>query len=192
MGFLMDGLDAEAYDRSYSDRELLARILSYFRPYGLLMVFVAVMIVLNSIMDAVLPILIAQGIDALGSAMSLQTASWLLGAILLSGALSWVFNFFRRWYTARAVGDVVLNLRKEAFEAVMARDMSFYDEFSSGKIVSRVTSDTQDFANVVTLALNLMSQILLVFIVVGVLLGWICALIWWLQTDGRYPHRKKD
>ena len=29
-------------------------------------------------------------------------------------------------------------------------------------------------------------------IVVGVLLGWICALIWWLRTDGRYPHRKKD
>ena len=28
-------------------------------------------------------------------------------------------------------------------------------------------------------------------IVVGVLLGWICALIWWLRTDGRYPHRKK-
>ncbi len=51
----------------------------------------------------------------------------------------------------------------------MARDMSFYDEFPSGKIVSRVTSDTQDFANVVTLTLNLMSQVLLVVIVVGIL-----------------------
>lgn len=28
-------------------------------------------------------------------------------------------------------------------------------------------------------------------IVVGVLMGWICALVWWLRTDGRYPHRKK-
>ncbi len=62
---------------------------------------------------------------------------------------------------------MVLKLRQDAFDAVLARDMSFYDEFSSGKIVSRVTSDTQDFSNVVTLTLNLMSQVLIVVIVVG-------------------------
>ena len=93
----------------------------------------------------------------------------LLAAILLSGVLAWIFNFFRQWYTARTVGNVVLELREDAFDAVMARDMSFYDEFSTGKIVSRVTSDTQDFANVVTLTLNLISQVLLVAIIFGVL-----------------------
>lgn len=169
MGFLMDGLDAEAYDRSYSDRELLARILGYFKPHWPVMTFVAAMIVLNSLMDAVLPVLIARGLDTLAAGVNWQTAGWLLGAILLSGVLSWVFNFFRRWYTARAVGDVVLNLRHDAFDAVLARDMSFYDEFPSGKIVSRVTSDTQDFANVVTLALNLLSQVLLVIIILAIL-----------------------
>ena len=64
---------------------------------------------------------------------------------------------------------MVLKLRQDAFDAVLARDMSFYDEFSSGKIVSRVTSDTQDFSNVVTLTLNLMSQVLIVTIVVVLL-----------------------
>ncbi len=32
MGFVMDGLDADAYDREYSDRALLRRIIRYFRP----------------------------------------------------------------------------------------------------------------------------------------------------------------
>ena len=32
MGFIMDGIDAEAYDRQYSDRQLMRRIGSYFRP----------------------------------------------------------------------------------------------------------------------------------------------------------------
>ena len=64
---------------------------------------------------------------------------------------SWAFNYVRQWLHGAAVGDVVLALRKDAFDAVVKRDMSFYDEFPSGKIVSRVTSDTQDFANVVTL-----------------------------------------
>ena len=65
---------------------------------------------------------------------------------------------------------MVLKLRQDAFDAVLARDMSFYDEYSSGKIVSRVTSDTQDFSNVVTLTLNLMSQVLIVAIVVSLLI----------------------
>ncbi len=178
MGFIMDGLDAEAYDRTYSDRDLVGRILGYFRPHARVMFFVAGMIVLNALMDAALPILIASSINGLAALQDqrITTAEifqqrmiWLIVAILFSGALSWLFNFFRQWYTARTVGDVVLNLRKDAFDAVLDRDMSFYDEFSSGKIVSRVTSDTQDFSTVVTLTLNLMSQFLQMVIILGVL-----------------------
>lgn len=181
MGFIMDGLDAEAYDRSYSDGELLNRIVSYFRPHAKTMAFVAGMVVLNSAMDSALPILIARGINQLGEQIQsnaidatfgtmLSQNAGLLIAILLSGAFSWVFNYFRQSYTARAVGDVVVNLREDAFDAVLARDMSFYDEFASGKIVSRVTSDTQDFSNVVTLTLNLLAQVGLVLIITCVLL----------------------
>ena len=175
MGFIMDGLGAEAYDREYGDRQLLARIIEYFRPHLVTMTTVAVFIVLNSVMDAAFPFLIARGLDRLESAANLnetiwQRTGWLITAILVSGALSWTFNFFRQKYTARAVGDVVLKLRQDAFDAVLARDMSFYDEYSTGKIVSRVTSDTQEFSNVVTLTLNLMSQVLIVTIVIGLLI----------------------
>jgi hypothetical protein len=41
MGFILDGLDTESYDRKYNDRELLQRILSYFRPYTRYMILVA-------------------------------------------------------------------------------------------------------------------------------------------------------
>ena len=169
MGFIMDGIEAEGYDRSYSDRELLGRIIDYFRPHLGMMGVVALMIVLDSLMSAALPILVARGIDTLAVDQSWARSLPLLAAILISGALAWTFNFFRQWYTARSVGDVVLELREDAFDAVMARDMSFYDEFATGKIVSRVTSDTQDFANVVTLTLNLMSQLLLVGVIFAVL-----------------------
>src|SRR5215216_485105 len=174
MGFIMDGLDAETYDREYTDRQLLTRIIGYFKPHLSVMGTIAVMIVLNSAMDAAFPFLIARSLDQLEGAIDLrvtiwQRTAWLIVAILLSGVLSWTFNFFRQKYTARTVGNVVLKLRQDGFYAVLARDMSFYDEYSSGKIVSRVTSDTQDFLNVVTLTLNLMSQVLIVMIVVGVL-----------------------
>jgi ABC-type multidrug transport system fused ATPase/permease subunit len=174
MGFLMDGIAAEGYDRSYTDGQLLKRIGRYFRPYFWLMIAVALLIFLGAALDALLPILIARGIDNLaenaGQGVNVwRQTSWLIITIFFAGLISWIFNFFRQWYTAKAIADVVLNLRKDAFDAVLARDMSFYDEFATGKIVSRVTSDTQDFSTVVTLTLNLMSQILQVGVIIGVL-----------------------
>src|SRR5678810_590263 len=141
MGFIMDGLDAETYDREYKDTQLLARIIGYFKPHLSIMGTIAVMIVMTSVMDAAFPFLIARSLDRLEGAADLnvtiwQRTAWLIAAIFLSGVLSWSFNFFRQKYTARTVGDVVLKLRQDAFDAVLARDMSFYDEFSSGKIVS--------------------------------------------------------
>jgi ABC-type multidrug transport system fused ATPase/permease subunit len=169
MGFIMDGLDAETYDRKYGDRQLIARVIGYFRPQLTIMLFVAVLVVLTSLMDTAFPILIARSLDTLAAAQSAQTIELLVSIILVTGIFSWTFNFLRQRYTARAVGNVVLDLQQDAFAAIVARDMSFYDEYPSGKIVSRVTSDTEQFATVVTLTLNLLSQLLLFFLIAAVL-----------------------
>ena len=180
MGFVMDGLAAEGYDRSYSDRQLLVRIVRYFRPFLPTMAVVSGAIFGAAVLDAALPVLVATGIDRLAADGVAEAATpepgalfaragWILLALLLAGGLSWTFNFLRQWLTATAVANVVLDLRRDAFDAVLARDMSFYDEYATGRVVSRVTSDTQDFATVVTLTLNLMSQLLQVVIVAGVL-----------------------
>jgi ABC-type multidrug transport system fused ATPase/permease subunit len=171
MGFLMDGLDKEAYDREYSDRELLARILGYFRPQAATMAVVGAMVTLTSLLEASLPILVATGLDRLADGdVDFDGRVWgLVAAFVVAGALAWLFNYLRQSRSARVVGDVVLRLRDDAMRAVMQRDMSFFDEQASGKIVSRVTSDTEDFATVVTLTLNLVSQVLLIVILVVVL-----------------------
>ena len=169
MGFIMDGLDAETYDRKYDDRQLISRIIGYFRPQLSLMLFVAVLVVLTSLMDTAFPLLIARSLDIITAAQSAQIIGMLIATILITGVLSWTFNFLRQRYTARSVGNVVLNLQQDAFSAIVARDMSFYDEYPSGKIVSRVTSDTEQFATVVTLTLNLLSQLLLFVLIAAVL-----------------------
>jgi ATP-binding cassette subfamily B protein len=181
VGFIMEGLDAESYDRTYDDRGLVERILKYFKPNSRAMGLIVVMIVLNSAMDALLPVLISSTINQIDGADEVfGRRIWLLFfAILVAGALAWGFNYVRQSRSAQVVGDVVLRLRNDAFRAVMRRDMSFFDEQQSGRIVSRVTSDTDDFANVVTLTLNLASQILLLVFVAAFLFyrNWKLALI---------------
>lgn len=169
MGFIMDGLDAEDYDRQYKDRELVRRITGYFRPQLGRMVAVAVAILFTSLLNTLLPIVISGGLDELAVDQSTATLLRLTVIIVALGALGWVFNAVRQWLSAAAIGNVTLKLREDAFDAVLKRDLSFYDQFPSGKIVSRVTSDTQAFSSVVQLTMELLSQILLIVLLVGYL-----------------------
>jgi ATP-binding cassette subfamily B protein len=169
MGFILGGLDTESYDRTYGDRELIRRIIGYFKPEWKRMLVVATMILLNSGFNTVRPLLITRGIDMLAANPTSQAIVLLSLAIMALGILAWTFNFWRQRSSARAVGNVVLKLRQDVFKTVTGHDLSFYDENASGKIVSRVTSDTQDFSDVVTLVMDLMSQVLLVFILLFVL-----------------------
>lgn len=162
MGFILEGLDVEEYDRTYSDRDLLKRILGYFRPKLGLMILIAGGIVAQSLNQSAMPLLISWGLDRIVSDPTTGFMAALVLAVLVTGVLSWTFNLIQRWFSAVVVGDVVLSLRRDAFAAVLDRDMSFYDENPSGKVVSRVTSDTEDFATVVTLTVNLVGQVLLV------------------------------
>ena len=79
--------------------------------------------------------------------------------MLLIGVCDWGLNWIRRRLTVRTVGDVVLNLRTLAFRAAVEHDLSFYDQFSSGRIASRITSDTNDFGNLVVIITDVSAQI---------------------------------
>ncbi len=161
MGFLMDGLDAEAYDRTYTDGQLVRRILGYVRPQARKILAASGAVVLTASLGTGLPIVISRGLDQLQTGASFQTMLTLAGLLTVLASMSWVINAVRQTLASQAVGDVVLKLREDAVDAILKRDMSFYDQFASGKIVSRVTSDTQSFAQVMTLTMELLSQILL-------------------------------
>ncbi|MHB8627255.1 MAG: ABC transporter ATP-binding protein [Aggregatilineales bacterium] len=170
MGFLMDGLDAEEYDRSYKDSQLVRRIVAYFKPQAKRITIVAVVIVAASLVDTGLPVFISSALDQLQKNPA-DVNLVLIGLVIAAlTTLSWTFNFVRRRYSSRAIGDVVLKLREDAFNAVTERDLSFYDSYPSGKIVSRVTSDTQQFSQVVSLTIDLLSQLLLVVLLLIYLL----------------------
>ena len=169
MGFILDGLETEAYDRTYRDRDLTRRVIGYFRPFRAQVVLVAATLALNSVAGSGGPIIISRSIDVLAADPSLARMAALSALTLAVGGLAWVCNFIQQRISARVIGDVVLRLRQDVFAATASHDLSFFEEHASGKIVSRITSDTQDLSDVVTLTTNLLSQMLLVLILVVVL-----------------------
>ena len=178
MGFF-SGLDTERYDRQYSDRQLVRRMVDYFGTQRQKLFLISAMVLLMAIVGAASPIIVSRGIDLLGKQPTLMSTLLLGGAVMLVGLTNWSANWLRRRLTVRAIGDLVLALRTDAFHSAVQHDLSFYDEFSSGRIVSRITSDTQEFGQVVTLVTDLISQIIqaLILGVVLIKVEWRLSLI---------------
>ncbi len=170
MGFF-SGLAAEKYDRQYSDKKLLQRIVDYFKTQTKRLSIVGVTIFLRAVIDAATPVIVARGLDLVTQeSISTSFILTLTGIILGLGILSWFANFLRRRYAARTIADLIRQLATDAFKASVRQDMSFHDSFSSGKIVSRITSDTREFGQLVTLSTDVLMQFISSIILAVVLL----------------------
>ncbi len=158
MGFFA-GLNEEKYDREYNDRQLFRRIGDYFMPQKKRLAAISALVVAASAIGAAFPVIVGKAIDLLKQRPTLEAIS-VVGLILfLIGVGLWALYWVRHSLIARTVGDLVLELRAQAFRAAAEHDLSFYDQFSSGRIVSRITSDTNDFGQLVVIVTDVTSQI---------------------------------
>jgi ATP-binding cassette subfamily B protein len=154
-----DGLDAERYDRQYKDRELFKRIVTFFAPQKKRLILMSVLILIMAMLGALMPVFVSKAIDLTGIDQERSSLFLIAGGVILIMVLHWAANFVSRRVTMRTIADVLVSMSSKAFSASAEHDLSFYDEFSSGKIVSRITSDTREFGNLVTLVTDLAAQI---------------------------------
>ena len=174
------GLDAESYDRTYGDARLASRMWSYFKPHARKLVWVSLAILAMSVAGAAGPLLISAGVQGMAEGQVTPATFSLALALFLMGVIIWGANWVRRRLSAEAVGDVMLALRADAFRAAIGHDMAFFSEHASGRVVSRITSDTQEFAQVVVLLTDLISQALEAMILLAVLATIEIRLVPWL------------
>lgn len=170
MGTIWGGLSRQQTDRTYGDWALIRRIGGYFRPERRRMCLATSMIVLHAAFNTARPLLVRWGIDAVAAQPSPRAISALAVAILALGALTWTSNAVRRRAAVRATGNIVLNVRLDAFRAVLGHDLSFFDESATGGMVSRITSDAQDLSEVASLIMELTSQVLVILPLLAILL----------------------
>lgn len=159
MAAIMSGLDAEAYDRQYTDSQLVGRVVDYFRVQRRKVLAVSLALIILAVLGAAPPVIVARGVAVIDEQGQLNWIPWLIGLIFVIGIANWGLNWVRRLLTTQVIQDVVLAMRSDAFAAAARQDLAFYDEFSSGRIVSRITNDTDEFGRIVELSLDLVTQI---------------------------------
>lgn len=190
---MFSGLDQEKYDRQYGDRELVRRLAGYFTPYRRRLAVVAACVVGIALAGAITPVIVARAVDGIrsgafaaggllpGRPFENELAAILLisGVVIAAGVFTWWANWLRRRLVARIMGDIILSIRTEAFRAAAEHDLSFYDEFASGKVVSRITSDTQEFGQMILLLTDVLSPLIqtLILSVVLISIDWKLSLL---------------
>ncbi len=168
MGFFA-GLNNEKYDRTYTDRALVGRMIGYFAPQKKRMAGMLALVIVMAGLGAALPVIVSKIMDLLKNQPTLPSIAIVGIGMTLIAFANWGLNWLRRALTVRAVGEVVLGLRTTAFRAAAEHDLSFYDQFSSGRIVSRITSDTNDFGQLVVIVTDVGSQLMQTVILGAVL-----------------------
>ncbi len=160
MGF-HQGLSGESYDRSYSNKTLLNRIWVYARPYKKLLFTAMLIVVFAAIMAALPPVLISKVLDSsLSANPSFNTFILLVSAVIFIEIMGFVFYYLLRRITVRIIGYVIRDVTVDAFAASLRQDLSFHDNFSSGRIVSRITTDSEDFSMLIRLTTDVLSSVM--------------------------------
>ena len=167
---IFSNLAADKYDRRYSDGYLLRRTWQYFRPRTGSIIAIITLVIVGSLVFSLFPIIMSQVVQGLQSQMPDSTILVLLGVLLAAAIVDYVFYMLRRRLLGRVVADVISTLREDAFRAAIRRDLAFYDENKTGKIVSRITSDSQELNTIIVVAGDLTGQLFEFVVLFGVLL----------------------
>ncbi|MCC6615839.1 MAG: ABC transporter ATP-binding protein [Anaerolineae bacterium] len=173
MGF-WGGLAADKYDRQYGDDYLVRRLASYFRPHAKKVRQIVILTLGFALTGSLFTIIAAEAVHQLELGAPDQTLILLAVAIFVVAVFDFILFWLRRVTIIGVIAPVISQLRKDAFAAAIDRDMAFYDTEKSGKVVSRITNDTQELNSVLVLSTDIISQFVefLILLVVMLNIDW--------------------
>ncbi len=158
-----------------SSRELYLRLLGYVRPYWRVFAVAILTMALAAATEPVLPALMKPLLD--GSFVERnQTHPYLvplaiIGIFLVRGALSYLSSYTMAWVSNK----IVLDLRNAMFERLLALPTRYYDDRSSGALISKVAYDV---VGVTSAATGVLTVLVRDTLAVAGLLGWLLYLNW--------------
>jgi ATP-binding cassette subfamily B protein len=114
------------------------------KPYRWEIALAGVLILVRSAAYLALPYLVGLGIDAgirPGRTGNLRTLVVVVAALLLALMVNAAANYAFLRLSGRIGADILFDLRRALFAHVQELSLSFYERYTSGRIISRLTSD---------------------------------------------------
>jgi subfamily B ATP-binding cassette protein MsbA len=156
--------------------DLYKRLLGHVRPYGRTFALAVLGMVLAAATEPLFPALIKPLLD---SGFGVQKTNWppivfalaIVGIFLVRGVFTFTSAYLMQWVSSK----VVLDLRTAMFDRLLRMPTSFYNDNSSGALLSKVSYDVSNVSGASTFVLTVLVRD---SITVLALLGWLLWLNW--------------
>ena len=139
----MYDIDADVRLHQYKDREIIKRLLTYAKPFVPAFVLTLVLMLISVGFALLEPFIIGLTIDVLAGD-SIEVARLIFYLIVFGGsiALSAVFNYWQTIILQKTGQSIIYNIRREIFAHLTGQDIEYFNSVPTGKLVTRVTNDT--------------------------------------------------
>lgn len=142
-----------------SDSELTKRLVYYLYPYWKQFLFSLILIIIVSACGLARPYIIKIAIDnyikgGLSGSVTLERAvhyiKFLSLIYLLLIFTEFALSYFQTYFLELTGKKIIMNLRQEIFNHIQKLPLSYFDKNSVGRIVTRVTNDTDSLNEMFT------------------------------------------
>jgi subfamily B ATP-binding cassette protein MsbA len=133
-------------DKDLSTWQTFRRLWPMITPFKTGLVVAAIALVLNAAGDTLMLSLLKPLLDDFGKADS-RVLHWMplvvIGLMLMRGITSYVSSYCISWVS----GMVVMQMRRRLFGHMMRMPVAFFDQQSTGTLLSRITYDSEQVAS---------------------------------------------
>lgn len=175
----------------HSQKSPLRQLFKYMKPYRLKVRLAVLFSVLNKLFDLAPPVLIGAAVDVvvkgdeslisrMGITDPAQQLVWLAGVTAIVWILESVFQYLFDVYWRDLAQFVQDNLRRDAYAHVQRQELSFFEDQSSGNLISILNDDINQLERFLDQGANALIQVFVSVLVIGSIflfsapeIGWI-------------------
>lgn len=151
------------------DSKLMKRLLSYAAPYFAILIVSIILLFAVAGADLMRPYLVKIVIDgyinntALAQEEKIQGIISLAVVFLVISTAGFILNYVQVFILTRTGQKIVFNIRQQIFSHIEKLPLSYFDKNPVGRLVTRVTNDTETLNEMYTsVMVNLFKDLLLV------------------------------
>ncbi|WP_418651135.1 ABC transporter ATP-binding protein [Tenacibaculum aestuariivivum] len=162
------------------DIKIFVRLMSFAKKYRAQFIIAASSTILLAVFAVLSPIILMRAIDDFVTHKDLTRLLYFTIAMLVALVIQVFFQFSFIYYANWVGQHIIRDIRTKTFRKIMSFKMSYFDNSSVGKMVTRVVSDIETIANFFTQGVFMIfSDILKMIIVIIVMFytNWKLAII---------------
>lgn len=139
----MFDIDQDKRQYTYSDRQILRRLLTYAKPYWKNFLVTILFMILSVVFALIEPYIIGRSIDLIiDTPVDFDLLYLLLGIFFGSILLNALFNYLQNIILQKTGQTIIYNIREQMFGHVQNQDIDYFNKVPTGKLTTRVANDT--------------------------------------------------